>query len=78
MVDYTNYVKWFENRFVSSELVQWNFALFFFGIAFAGAFIGKTVIDRIIKKYKMSAILVLILGAVIALSTIMIGKFTNL
>lgn len=41
-------------------------------VAFIGAFIGKTVIDGLVKKYRMNAILVLVLGWIILCSTCMI------
>ena len=56
--------------FVTSGLVPWQYALFFFCVCMTGAYIGKKYIDSYVKRSGMSSILIGILATIIALSTI--------
>lgn len=55
--------------FVTSGLVPWQYALFFFVVCFSGAFIGKKYIDAYVKRTGMTSILIGILAAIIGLAT---------
>lgn len=55
--------------FVTSGLVPWQYALFFFFVCFSGAFIGKKYIDWYVKRTGMTSILIGILAAIIGLAT---------
>lgn len=56
--------------FVTSGLVPWKYALFFFCICFCGAIVGKKYIDAYVKRTGMASILIGILATIIALATI--------
>lgn len=56
--------------YVTSGLVPWEYAVFFFFICFMGAFIGKKYIDAYVKKTGMASLLIGILAAIIALATV--------
>jgi len=56
--------------FVTSGLVPWEYALFFFFVCFSGAYIGKKYIDSYVKKTGMASILIGILATIIGLATI--------
>lgn len=61
--------------FVTSGMVPWEYALYFFSICLVGAYVGKTVIDGYVKKTGMASILIFILASIIGLATI--GCFYN-
>ncbi len=56
--------------FVTSGLVPWEYAVFFFCVCFSGAFVGKKYIDTYIKRTGMSSILIGILATIIGVATI--------
>lgn len=56
--------------FVTSGLVPWEYAVFFFCTCLSGAYIGKKYIDGYVKKTGMASILIGILAAIIGLATI--------
>jgi len=56
--------------FVTSGLVPWEYAVYFFCICLSGAFIGKSYIDSYVKKTGMASILIGILAAIIGFATI--------
>jgi len=56
--------------FVTSGLVPWEYAVFFFCVCFSGALVGKKYIDTYIKKTGMSSILIGILATIIGVATI--------
>jgi uncharacterized membrane protein YfcA len=56
--------------FVTSGLVPWQYAIFFFCICLSGAYIGKKYIDGYVKKSGMSSILIGILATIIGVATI--------
>ncbi len=56
--------------FVTSGLVPWEYAVFFFCVCFCGAFIGKKYIDGYVKKTGMASVLIGILAAIIGFATI--------
>jgi len=55
--------------FVTSGLVPWTYAVFYFGVCFVGAVIGKTIIDKHIKRTGRASLLIFILATIIALAT---------
>jgi len=59
--------------FVTSGLVPWGYALFYFCVTFVGAFIGKIKIDSYVKRTGRASILIFILASIIAFATI--GSF---
>mmetsp|Transcript_22827 Transcript_22827/g.33832 ORF Transcript_22827/g.33832 Transcript_22827/m.33832 type:complete len:627 (+) Transcript_22827:1-1881(+) len=56
--------------FVTSGLVPWEYAVFFFSVCLCGAFIGKKYIDAYVTKTGMASILIGILATIIGLATI--------
>eukprot|EP00559_Dactyliosolen_fragilissimus_P008768 CAMPEP_0184855546 /NCGR_PEP_ID=MMETSP0580-20130426/762_1 /TAXON_ID=1118495 /ORGANISM="Dactyliosolen fragilissimus" /LENGTH=620 /DNA_ID=CAMNT_0027350087 /DNA_START=74 /DNA_END=1937 /DNA_ORIENTATION=+ len=56
--------------FVTSGLVPWSYALYFFCICFVGAYIGKKYIDAYVKRTGMASILIGILACIIGFATI--------
>lgn len=56
--------------FVTSGLVPWSYAVFYFGVCFCGALVGKSRIDAYVKRTGRASILILILATIIALATI--------
>lgn len=56
--------------FVTSGLVPWEYAIFFFCICFCGAIVGKKYIDAYVQRTGMASILIGILATIIALATI--------
>lgn len=66
--------------FVSSGLVPWSYAIFFFFVCLCGAYIGKTHIDGYVKKTGKASILILILATIIGLATLgcLVIVFTRL
>ena len=60
--------------FVTSGLVPWEYAVFFFCICFCGAYIGKKYIDAYVKRSGMASILIGILATIIGFATV--GCFT--
>ena len=55
--------------FVTSGLVPWSYAVFFFCICLCGAYIGKKYIDSYVKKTGKASLLICILATIIALAT---------
>ena len=56
--------------FVTSGLVPWEYAVFFFFVCFCGALIGKKYIDAYVKKTGMASILIGILAMIIGFATL--------
>ena len=56
--------------FVTSGLVPWSYALFYFCVTFAGAWIGKSRIDSYVKRTGRASILIFILASIIAFATV--------
>lgn len=56
--------------FVTAGLVPWEYAVCFFCVCFSGALVGKTKIDRYVKKTGKASILILLLATIIALATL--------
>jgi len=56
--------------FVTSGLVPWSYAIYFFTVCFIGAFIGKRFIDSYVKKTGKASVLVCILATIIAFATV--------
>lgn len=56
--------------FVTSGLVPWSYAIFFFTVCFCGAYVGKSKIDGYIKKTGRASLLILILATIIAVATV--------
>ena len=56
--------------FVTSGLVPWEYAVFFFCICFCGALVGKIYIDAYVKKTGMTSVLIGILASIIAFATV--------
>jgi len=56
--------------FVTSGLVPWEYAVYFFCICFLGAYIGKRYIDGYVKRSGKASILIFLLATIIALATI--------
>jgi uncharacterized membrane protein YfcA len=57
---------------VVSSMITWDYFLGYFLIAFTGAFVGKLKIDRLVKKYDRTSLLIFILASIIAFATIMV------
>ena len=56
--------------FVTSGLVPWSYAIFFFGVCLSGAYVGKSKIDGYVKKTGKASLLILILATIIAIATV--------
>lgn len=56
--------------YVTSGLVPWSYAIFFFGICLLGALVGKSKIDGYVKKTGKASLLILILATIIAVATV--------
>lgn len=56
--------------FVTSGLVPWSYAVFYFCVCFSGAIIGKMKIDGYVKRTGRASLLILILATIIALATL--------
>jgi len=56
--------------FVTSGLVPWEYALFYFCVCISGAYVGKKYIDSYVKKTGMASILIGILATIIGLATV--------
>mmetsp|Transcript_18538 Transcript_18538/g.27493 ORF Transcript_18538/g.27493 Transcript_18538/m.27493 type:complete len:575 (-) Transcript_18538:113-1837(-) len=56
--------------FVTSGLVPWSYAVFYFFICLIGAIIGKSQIDGYVKRTGRASILIFILATIIAFATI--------
>jgi uncharacterized membrane protein YfcA len=56
--------------FVISGLVPWEYAVYFFSVALAGAYIGTARIDAYVKRTGMASILIGCLASIIGLATI--------
>jgi len=56
--------------FVTSGLVPWQYAVYFFCICLLGALIGKTKIDGYVKKTGKASVLIFLLATIIALATL--------
>jgi len=59
--------------YVTSGLVPPSYAGVYFGIAFIGAYIGKSQIDSLVKKHKLTAIIIFILASIIAFASAMMS-----
>lgn len=56
--------------FVTSGLVPWSYALFYFLVCLCGAIVGKLKIDGYVKRTGRASLLIFILATIIALATI--------
>jgi len=56
--------------YVTSGLVPWEYAVFYFLICFVGAYIGKKYIDAYVKKTGMASLLIGILATITALASV--------
>ena len=56
--------------FVTSGLVPWEYAAFFFFVCLLGAYIGKKFIDGYVKRTGMASILIFFLATIIGFATI--------
>jgi len=56
--------------FVTSGLVPWSYAVFYFFVCLSGALVGKSKIDGYVKRTGRSSILIFILAIIIAFATI--------
>ncbi len=56
--------------FVTAGLVPWQYAVTFFFVCLAGAWLGKSKIDAHVKKTGRASILILLLASIIAFATI--------
>jgi len=56
--------------YVTSGLVPWTYAVFYFSVCSCGAFLGKSKIDGYVKKTGRASILIFTLATIIALATI--------
>jgi len=56
--------------YITSGLVPWQYAVTFFCTCFAGALVGKTYIDRYVKRTGKTSILIFLLAMIIALATL--------
>jgi uncharacterized membrane protein YfcA len=61
---------------VTSGLVPFSYAIFFFFVALAGALVGKWQIDKYVKRTGRASLLVFCLATIISLATI--GVFVNM
>lgn len=59
--------------YVVGGLVPIDYAGFYFSVAFCGALLGKSQIDKIVKKYQATSILILILATIITFATVMVS-----
>jgi len=55
--------------FVTSGLIPWEYAVFYFCVCISGAYVGKKYIDSYVKKTGMASILIGILATIIGLAT---------
>lgn len=56
--------------FVTSGLVPWSYAVFFFCVCFCGAYLGKCQIDGYVKRTGRASLLIFILASIIAFATL--------
>lgn len=56
--------------FVTSGLVPWSYAVFYFAVCLCGAVVGKSKIDGYIKRTGRASLLIFILATIIAFATI--------
>jgi uncharacterized membrane protein YfcA len=56
--------------FITSGLVPWEYAVCYFCVSFAGAYIGKTYIDGYVKKTGKASLLIFLLATIIAFATV--------
>ena len=56
--------------YVTSGLVPWSYAVFYFGVCLIGALVGKSNIDGYIKKTGKASLLIFILATIIAVATL--------
>lgn len=54
--------------FFAAGMVPYSYALVYSSICFLGAYFGKGFLDGIVKKYNLSALIILILASIIALA----------
>lgn len=57
--------------YVTAGTVPVTYAVFFFTVAFIGAFVGKTYIDHLVKRCQLTAIIILILASIISFASLM-------
>ena len=56
--------------FVISGLVPWSYAVFYFFVCLAGAYVGKSKIDGYIKRTGRASLLIFILASIILFATL--------
>lgn len=56
--------------FVTSGLLHYSYAMFYFLVCFSGAWIGKVKIDAYVKRTGRASILIFILASIIAFATV--------
>lgn len=56
--------------FVTSGLVPWSYAVTFFFTCWVGALVGKTVIDRYVRRAKKASLLVFLLATILSFATV--------
>ncbi|KAF4707298.1 hypothetical protein FOZ63_000071, partial [Perkinsus olseni] len=58
--------------FIMAGLVPWDYAVVYFSAAFVGTLVGKTIIDTIVRRRGLTALLILLLAGIIAFAAIMV------
>lgn len=53
-------------------MLLWQHALLFFVIAFLGQFVGQTVVDFYVKKYKRPSIIAIMICVMVTLASLML------
>jgi uncharacterized membrane protein YfcA len=56
--------------FVTSGLVPWSYAVFYFFVSLSGAYFGKSKIDAYVKKSGRASLLIFCLATILALATL--------
>ncbi|GKY92063.1 hypothetical protein MPSEU_000177800 [Mayamaea pseudoterrestris] len=55
---------------LTSGILHWSYAVFYFGVCFTGALLGKSKIDGYVKRTGKASIIIFILATIIALATV--------
>ncbi|KAF4670917.1 hypothetical protein FOZ61_007926 [Perkinsus olseni] len=58
--------------FIMAGLVPWDYAVVYFSAAFVGTLVGKTIIDTIVRRRGLTALLIFLLAGIIAFAAIMV------
>lgn len=59
-------------QFVVLDALLYDYAIWFFGFGLIATFVGQTLINYLVKKYKRGSFIVISIAAVIALATVML------